>query len=104
MFGNELKNIEKIVKKMKKDRLKTLLYNAIVWIEEENGDFFTSSVGDEYKWFEQALGITKDEMKEIGVDWLKAYENDVLRGQSDTCKSRRRNDDALLLGNAPAYV
>ena len=62
---------------MKKDRLKTLLYNAIVWIEEENGNFFASSVGDEYKWFEQALGITKDEMKEISVDWLKAYENDV---------------------------
>lgn len=53
----------------KNARLKTLLYNAIVWIEEEN-DYFVSEVDNEAKWFENTLGITKRELKSIGIDWL----------------------------------
>lgn len=62
---------------MKKDRLKTLLYNALIWIEEECSDFFVAEVNDEYYWFEQTIGITEEEMKELGIDWLsKGEENE----------------------------
>ena len=52
---------------MKKDRLKTLLYNALIWIEDECSDFFVSEVDDEYEWFENAIGITKKELKELDI-------------------------------------
>lgn len=56
---------------MTKERLKVLLKNAITWIDEENSDFFASEVGDEYEWYKEALGITKKELLEIGVDWIQ---------------------------------
>ena len=56
---------------MTKERLKVLLKNAIIWIDEENSDFFASEVGDEYEWYKEALGITKKELLEIGVDWIQ---------------------------------
>ena len=52
---------------MKKDRLKTLLYNALIWIEDECSDFFVSEVDDEYEWFENAIGITKKELNELDI-------------------------------------
>lgn len=54
---------------MNEARLKVLLYNAIVWIDEECGDFFVSDKVDVYEWYRRTLGITKQELKEIGVDW-----------------------------------
>ena len=56
---------------MDEERLKILLYNAIVWIDEEQSDYFVSCVGNEYEWFEKALGIRKQELQELGVDWIK---------------------------------
>lgn len=56
---------------MKKERLKTLLYNALIWIEEECSDFFVSEVENEYFWFEQTLGITEKELKELGISLSK---------------------------------
>lgn len=56
---------------MTKERLEILLKNAIVWIDEENSNFFTAEVSNEYEWYKNALGITKDELLEIGVDWIK---------------------------------
>ena len=56
---------------MTKERLKVLLKNAITWIDEENSDFFASEVGVEYEWYKEALGITKKELLEIGVDWIQ---------------------------------
>ena len=56
---------------MTKERLKVLLKNAITWIDEENSDFFASEVGDDYEWYKEALGITKKELLEIGVDWIQ---------------------------------
>ena len=52
---------------MKKDRLKTLLYNALIWIEDECSDFFVSEVDDEYEWFENAIGITKKKLNELDI-------------------------------------
>ena len=52
---------------MKKDRLKTLLYNALIWIEDECSDFFVSEVDDEYECFENAIGITKKELNELDI-------------------------------------
>ena len=56
---------------MKKYRLKQLLYKAIRWIEEDCADFFVSEVGDEYEWFEEAIGITEEELTKLGVTLSK---------------------------------
>ncbi len=62
---------------MKKARLEHLLFNALIWIEEENGDFFASEVDNEYEWFEDAIGITEEEMNELGITLSKGeYEDD----------------------------
>ena len=45
--------------KEKNERLKVLLYNAMVFISEELCE------DDEQKWFENMLGMTKEEYKEI---------------------------------------
>ena len=66
---------------MKKERLKVLLYNAIVWIEEECGDFFAGESVNEYDWFEDCLGITKKELSEIGIDDLKDWSKESLSAQ-----------------------
>ena len=55
---------------MDKERLQVLLRQAIVWIENESSDYFVSSVDDEYEWFEEEIGITKQELHELGIDWL----------------------------------
>ena len=59
---------------MEKERLRTLLYNAIIWIEDENSDFFANEVGNEYEWFEEALGITEEEMNELEITLSKGGE------------------------------
>ena len=56
---------------MTEERLKTLLKNAITWIDEENSDFFACEVGNEYEWYQNALDITKEELLELGIDWIK---------------------------------
>ena len=56
---------------MKKDRLQTLLKNAINWIDNENSDFFVSEVSNEYEWYQQAIGITKKELLELNITWIK---------------------------------
>ena len=55
---------------MDKKRLEILLYNAIVWIQDECSDFFVGERINEYEWFEETLGITKQELSEIGIDDL----------------------------------
>ena len=60
---------------MTKDRLKTLLYNALIWIEDECSDFFVSEVDDEYEWFENAIGITKKELNELDITLNNNIEN-----------------------------
>ena len=55
------------MKKMKKPRLKYLLQRAIEWIEEECADFFCCEVDDEYEWFEDAIGIHKEELHELDI-------------------------------------
>ena len=57
-------------KSMNKDRLKDLLYNAIVLIESERSEPF-DNVEEELAWLEEELGITQEELKEIGVNWLQ---------------------------------
>ena len=61
---------------MEKERLRTLLYNALLWIEEENSDFFANEVGNEYEWFEETIGITEDEMNELDIILSKGVEED----------------------------
>ena len=56
---------------MENDKLRTLLYNAIIWIEDENSDFFANEVDNEYEWFEEALGITEEDMQELGITLSK---------------------------------
>lgn len=53
--------------KMTKPRLKYLLYEALKWIEEECADFFCCEVDDEYEWFEDAIGIHKEELHELDI-------------------------------------
>ena len=61
---------------MEKERLRTLLYNALLWIEEENSDFFANEVGNEYEWFEETIGITEEEMNELDITLSKGIEED----------------------------
>lgn len=62
---------------MTKERLETLLYNALTWIEEENGDFFAFEVDNEYEWFENNIDITEEEINELGITLSKGeYEDD----------------------------
>ncbi len=56
---------------MEKERLRTLLYNAIIWIEDECTDYFANEVDNEYEWFEQAIGITEEDMNELGITLSK---------------------------------
>ena len=63
---------------MKKTRLKQLLYKAISWIEEDCADFFVSEVGNEYEWFEDAIGITEEELTELGITLSKGSEEDEI--------------------------
>lgn len=62
---------------MTKKRLTTLLRKAITWIDEECSDFFVSDVDDEYEWYENALGITKKELQEIGIDWINEASKEI---------------------------
>ena len=56
---------------MENDKLRTLLYNAIIWIEDECSDFFANEVDNEYEWFEEAIGITEEDMNELGITLSK---------------------------------
>ncbi len=56
---------------MEDDKLRTLLYNAIIWIEDECSDYFANEVDNEYEWFEQAIGITEEDMNELGITLSK---------------------------------
>jgi len=53
---------------MNKDRLKDLLYNAIVLLESERSEPLDNA--EEGAWLEKEIGITQEELKEIGVNWL----------------------------------
>lgn len=55
---------------MNVDRLKDLLYNAIVLLESERSEPF-DNVEEELAWLEKEIGITQEEFKEIGVNWLR---------------------------------
>ena len=63
---------------MQKSRLKQLLYKAIKWIEDDCADFFVSEVGNEYQWFEDAIGITEEELTELGITLSKGSEEDEI--------------------------
>ena len=63
---------------MEKARLKQLLYKAIKWIEDDCADFFVSEVGNEYQWFEDAIGITEEELTELGITLSKGSEEDEI--------------------------
>ena len=52
---------------MTNERLKTLLYNALVWIDEDNGNFWDDDI-DKHEWFEKAIGITRAEMEQINFE------------------------------------
>ena len=56
---------------MENDKLRTLLYNAIIWIEDECSNFFANEVDNEYEWFEEAIGITEEDMQELGITLSK---------------------------------
>ena len=63
---------------MEKSRLKQLLYKTIKWIEDDCADFFISEVGNEYEWFEDAIGITEEELTELGITLSKGSEEDEI--------------------------
>ena len=56
---------------MNKDRLKDLLYNAIVLLESERREPF-DNVEEELAWLKDELGITNEELVSVGVNWLSA--------------------------------
>ena len=63
---------------MEETRLKQLLYKAIKWIEDDCADFFVSEVGNEYEWFEDAIGITEEELTELGITLSKGSKEDEI--------------------------
>ena len=69
---------------MKKSRLEQLLYKAIKWIEDDCADFFVSEVGNEYEWFEDTIGITEEELTELGITLSKgSEENEIDENKGD---------------------
>lgn len=54
---------------MEENRLKDLLYNAIVLLESERNEPF-DNVEEELAWFKEELSITNEELMQIGVSWL----------------------------------
>lgn len=56
---------------MNKKRLKNLLQNALIWINEECSDFFVCEVDDEYEWFGETIGITEKELTELDITLRK---------------------------------
>ena len=54
---------------MEENRLKDLLYNAIVLLESERSEPLDNA--EEGAWLEKEVGITQEELKEIGVNWLQ---------------------------------
>lgn len=53
---------------MNNERLKTLLYNAIIWMEEDDIYFDCNTKKERYKKIENLIGISKEEYKEIMED------------------------------------
>ena len=51
------------------DRLKDLLYNAIVLLESERSEPLDNA--EEGAWLEKEIGITQEELTEIGVNCLQ---------------------------------
>jgi len=68
---------------MEKTRLKQLLYKAIKWIEDDCADFFVSEVGNEYEWFEDVIGITEEELTELGITLSKGSEDEIDENEGD---------------------
>ena len=68
---------------MEKARLKQLLYKAIKWIEDDCADFFVSEVGNEYEWFEDVIGITEEELTELGITLSKGSEDEIEENEGD---------------------
>lgn len=50
---------------MNNERLKTLLYNAIIWIEEDDIYFDCETQEERYKKIGNLIGISKKEYNEI---------------------------------------
>lgn len=50
---------------MKQERLKIILYNAIVWMEEDDIYFDCETEEEKYERLENLIGITKEEYDEI---------------------------------------
>ena len=53
------------------NRLKDLLYNAIVLLESERSEPFDDAK-EELTWLKDELGITNEELVSVGVNWLSA--------------------------------
>ena len=53
---------------MTTERLKTLLYNAIIWIEEDDVYFDCETDDERYEKIENLIGISKEEYDEIMED------------------------------------
>ena len=55
---------------MKQERLKTLLYNAIIWMEEDDVYFDCETQEERYEKMENLIGISKKEYDEIMEEQL----------------------------------
>lgn len=51
------------------ERLGVLLYNAIVYIAEIT-DQLSNDPQEQLEWYMDTLGITEQELSEIGIDWF----------------------------------
>lgn len=70
---NEIRRLRSVVRKDEEEiaRLKTLLYNAIVYVAEATDSLSEQGTEEQRKWYEETLGITAEEMESIGIDWFK---------------------------------
>ena len=50
---------------------KSYLYNAIVYLATDTDKLCEMNDQEQLEWFEETIGITAEELLEIGIDWFK---------------------------------
>lgn len=69
----EIRRLRGAVRKMQKEneRLKTLLYNSIIYISKQYNLLDEYDSDGQQKWYEDTLDITAEELSSIGLNWFK---------------------------------
>lgn len=73
---NEIRRLRNVIRADEEqiERLKTLLYNAVLYIAEATDSLSEIGTEEQRKWYEETLGITEEELENIGIDWFSNKE------------------------------